>query len=124
MSFDDISPNYGEFYDLVKDGTGGMFPGYRKFKGMYIGFNPNTTPWFSKIDFPEGHVFVEFSEDGISVYCQRQDKLKETWLSDGDDDPAYPIGIAVSKLDVKLRESEAKYLNQLFERKKKIRRAA
>jgi len=125
MDLKDIQPRYGEFYDLVEYSKN-SFNGYDNLKGIYIGFNPNVTKWFEDIDSPEGYVFVARTgeDNGFKVYCTRSDRLKEDWLSDGDDGPEYPIGIRVSKVEVKLKDSERVYLNHLFARKTKMRRAA
>ena len=124
MSFNDISPEYGKAYTLVEHSSK-AFDGYNRFKGIYIGFLPNETLWFSKIDFPEGYVFAVKSNDGEFVlYCHREDKLSETWLSDGDDGPEYPMGISVSRLDRILNINEQNYLSELFARKTELRRAA
>ena len=125
MSFNDISPEYGKAYTLVEYSSK-AFDGYNRFKGIYIGFNPNETEWFYKIDSLEGYVFAARTGENneFEIYCSRSDELKEDWLSEGDDGPEYPIGIQVSKVEVKLRDSEIEYLNQLFARKTEMRRTA
>ena len=82
------------------------------FKGIYIGHNPLTTSGFQKIRALEGHVFVKRNNEGeLEFYCSRTEKgLELRWYSDGDDGPDWPAGFRAEKVDVKLSESEIKYL--------------
>jgi|TARA_Y100000034_G_scaffold820_1_gene985 hypothetical protein len=118
MAFDDVKPRYGKVYNLIEPRKGGgMFPGFRKFKGVYLGSNPVITHWCLRTESAEGHVFVTRSSEGnIEVYHQRNPTLKETWLSDGEDGPCWPEGIEVSEFNGDLKESEINYLEGILNR--------
>ena len=128
MAFDDISPKYGDVYNLLEANHAPvMYQGYRKFEGVYLGFKPNKTSEWLKIVGSEGHVFVGKNDEGeIAIYCQRNNQLKETWFSEGEDGPCWPEGINVSKLKEKIRENQKGYLLKVFENKigEKLREAA
>lgn len=82
-------------------------------KGFYLGFIPNKTDWYFKIDSPEGHLFVSKKDKGMEFYCTRENGLEETWLSEGDDGPDWPVGIPVGRIEMKLKNQERTYLEQI-----------
>ncbi len=118
MAFDDVKQEYGKEYDLIEMRRGkGMFPGFRNFKGIYLGFNPVITPWYLKTESAEGYVFVTRSSKGnVEVYSQRNPILKETWLTEGCDGANWPEGIKVSRFEGKLKKSEINYLEGIVKK--------
>ena len=123
MNFNEIIPEHGKFYRLAKSSKN-SFGGYINLQGRYMGFNPNRNPWFIRNIYPEGHIFVVMEEKEFKVYNTRTDRLMEDWVSDGEDGPEYPIGIAVKEWEGKLRGVEIEFLEELFSRVKEKRRAA
>jgi len=106
-----IKPVHGKVYYLCTDQFHGMFSGCKSFYGLYIGFNPIETKWFSRIERPEGHTFVRQNKDEkLEVYCTRSSgDLKMRYLCDGDDDPAYSVGIHTGKVDYEFSKEEKEY---------------
>ena len=45
-------------------------------------------------------------------------EIKVTWLCDGDDDPAYPIGFCLDESKHKFGKFEREYLKEVLNRKK------
>jgi len=72
----------------------------RQVKAAYLGYKTSETHWFLGISSPEGHIFGRQSPDNnLEIYCIRDNEkvLRETWLSDGEDGPEWPVGFGAEK---------------------------
>nr|AQS34623.1 hypothetical protein [uncultured archaeon] len=107
-----IKPVHGNVYYLHAQKFHGMFSNHESFDGLYIGLNPVETEWFSRIERPEGHTFVRQNKEGeLEVYCNRNNRsLRMTYWCDGEDDPAYPVGIDIERVDYEFSKEEKEYL--------------
>ena len=110
-----IKPVHGKVYYLhTTHYSGFCFWNHdESFYGLYIGLNPVETNWFMRIKGPEGHTFVRQAKNGeLEAYCTRYSKdFEMKYEGDlGDDEPAYPIGIHVDKVEYEFSKEERKYL--------------
>ena len=81
------------------------------FEGFFIGKHPVENKWYQRLDFPEGYTFLVIKDDKQEIYCQRAEKLDLEYWCDGSDDPAYPIGIRVQKVEeAKLNKYELEFI--------------
>lgn len=80
-------------------------------EGIYLGKKPVKTPWFQKLESPEGHIFFREVNGKQKIYCYRARDLKITYWSDGFGDPCYPVGIRVERVEeVKLNKLELEFV--------------
>jgi|SRR3989344_1967845 len=107
-----IKPVHGKVYYLHAEKFHGIFSNHESFYGLYIGSNPVETEWFSRMERPEGHVFVRESKDGkLEVYCTGYSgNLKMKYQCDGEDEPTYSVGIHTERVDYEFSKEEKEYL--------------
>jgi hypothetical protein len=69
------------------------------FDGFYLGKKPVITPITERLNFPEGHIFLSFGDnEEQKIHCHRASTLNLEYWCDGDDEPAYPVGIRVGEV--------------------------
>ncbi len=88
----------------------------KEVQGIYLGKVEAVTPNYIRLVRPEGHIFAVQNNEQIEVYCTRTNDgiLKYTFQSDGEDDPAYPLGIEVSRFDNKYSEQLNKNISEFL----------
>ncbi len=126
MSHLGITPVFGEMYSLYISSERSSDV-IREIKAVYIGHKPSITPYYLRLEFPEGHHFAVKSPEGnLEIYVVRSNdrKLKELFFCDGDDEPSYSVGIVASRVDFKMREAERNFLLQMLQRKEDSRKLA
>lgn len=113
-----IRPVLGEEYLLYENGNFS-----NSFKGIYLGRKKEKTPWYLQPKTPEGHLFLKLNWNQTIELCGVRtgnnvgNTLNFDWFSDGYDDPSWPAGICVNKLNIKLNNLEKEYLLTLIEKK-------
>ena len=96
---------------------------FNSFIGIYLGRLKEKTPFYLKPKTPEGHLFLGINKGHeMQIYHIRASEgsgpeLKVWWFSDGWDDPAWPAGFKVDKLNHNFGKLEAEYLENVFKRK-------
>lgn len=80
-------------------------------EGIYLGEKPVKTPWFQKLESPEGHIFFREVNGKQKIYCYRARDLKITYWCDGFSEPPYLVGIRVERVEeVKLNKLELEFV--------------
>ena len=111
----DITPEVGKEYPLclginIRNGNHSIV------LGRYVGLRQVKTHHWFRVEEPEGHVFVHKLNDTTKFYCTRTDspKIREYWLSDGDDSTSCPVGFPVEEVNWNKNKREQKEILEII----------
>jgi hypothetical protein len=111
----DIKLEYGKAKELYLGPKTYMGSG-ETIEAFYIGYRvPATEPIFLA-HMPEGHIFVRMNDEGnLEMYCTRSEKARLLYMSDGEDEPSYSVGIPVQEFGKMLPKNEEMFLRSRIE---------
>ncbi len=95
----------------------------RVFQSKYLGFVPDQKGKRKKLDGFNGNVHLFMNLDG-SLVVYECDEINYMYWGGGEDEPAFPIGVRLSKSNFKPNDEEINYLVNLRNKSKLEREVA